>query len=156
MIEIYPDKELFDKDKFHGKQSIFLAGPTPRHPSVTSWRPEALRILRELKYDGVVLIPERSDWNTKFAYDDQVAWEEVGLRDCTEIVFWIPRNMDTLPGLTTNVEFGRWISKRNESVYYGRPDNAEHVRYLDWLHRKEKGAGSIFNSLDKLLGFVVW
>jgi hypothetical protein len=39
-------------------KSIFLAGPTPRRPEVASWRPDALRILQEAGYDGVVFVPE--------------------------------------------------------------------------------------------------
>ncbi len=38
--------------------SLFLAGPTPRSPATPSWRPEALRLLRELGFRGYVFAPE--------------------------------------------------------------------------------------------------
>ena len=40
------------------KKSIFLAGPTPRSKEVKSWRPEAIRLLKEKGFDGVVFVPE--------------------------------------------------------------------------------------------------
>jgi hypothetical protein len=102
-------------------KAIFLAGPTPRSNDVKGWRPEALEIL------------ERADWAVKFNYDDQITWELNGLDYCNVIMFWIPRNMETLPGLTTNVEFGMNI--KNNSVIYGRPDGAIHTKYLDTIYQ---------------------
>src|SRR5262249_12812776 len=87
--------------------SIFLAGPTPRSPDVLSWRPEALDILKELAFPETVLIPERRDGWSKVSYLDQVEWEYVGLEGCSVVAFWVPRHLPTLPGFTTNVEFGR-------------------------------------------------
>lgn len=39
--------------------AIFLAGPTPRDKDTPSWRPEAIHILEQLKYDGIVFVPEQ-------------------------------------------------------------------------------------------------
>jgi hypothetical protein len=50
--------------------SIFLAGPTPRSPHVSSWRPEALDLLRGLGFAGAVLVPERRDRSVTFDYLD--------------------------------------------------------------------------------------
>src|SRR5437773_3452695 len=44
---------------FH--KSLYLAGPTPRDPTVSSWRPQALRLLESLAYDGVVFVPESQE-----------------------------------------------------------------------------------------------
>lgn len=118
--------------------SLFLAGPTPRHRDVASWRPEALEILRRLGFAGAVLVPERQDWAAKFDYQDQVEWEYAGLEACTVIAIWVPRHRETLPGFTTNVEFGRYVGSGR--VVYGRPDGAPHTRYLDWLYRKLTGS----------------
>ena len=52
------------------------------------------------------------------------------LNESNKIFFWIPRTSD-LPGFTTNVEFGMWY--KDHKTYYGRPDSAEHCRYLDTL-----------------------
>jgi hypothetical protein len=117
--------------------SLFLAGPTPRSADVPSWRPEALNLLWGLGFTGVVLVPERRDWSAKFTYLDQVEWEYAGLEGCTVIAFWVPRELQTLAGFTTNVEFGRYVGSGR--YVYGRPDHAPYTRYLDWLYTKLTG-----------------
>ena len=119
--------------------SLFLAGPTPRSFETPSWRPEALEILSSINYNGMVFVPERRNWKTLPSYTHQVEWEERAIAYCKVLVFWVPRRMDIMPGLTTNVEFGRWIMKKPKSISYGRPDDAEHCRYLDWIFLKETG-----------------
>ena len=42
---------------FHS-DSIFLAGPTPRDRETQSWRPEAIKILKEIGFDGIIFYPE--------------------------------------------------------------------------------------------------
>src|ERR1700733_3883907 len=88
-----------------GIPSIFLAGRTPRRPEVTSWRPAALDVLRGLGFAGTVLVPERQDWSARFSYMDQVEWEFAALEGCNVIAFWVSRDLERLPGFTTNVEF---------------------------------------------------
>ena len=44
------------------------------------------------------------------------------------IVFWIPRDLDTLPGFTTNIEWGAW--HRSGKVVLGAPPDAPKMRYL--------------------------
>lgn len=142
-----------DQSPFNGVgRSLFLAGPSPRKTKVPSWRPEALKIIESLDFDGTVLVPERKDWSSKFDYLDQVEWEEQGLRLSSLIVFWVPREKETMLGLTTNIEFGYWMAKCPEKVLYGRPDNAENCRYLDWLFKKEtNGFVNVHNNLASLL-----
>ena len=64
---------------FECETPIFLVGPTPRDAGVRSWRPDALRILKHLGYDGLVLVPEPEDgiWPEHFL--DQVEWELFGV-----------------------------------------------------------------------------
>ena len=64
-------------------------------------------------------------------------WEYEGLERCSVIAFWVPRVLDTLPGFTTNVEFGRYVGSGR--CVYGRPDHAHKTRYLDWLYAKLTG-----------------
>lgn len=114
-------------------KSIFLAGPTPRSNNVSSWRPEALRILKEKGFDGVVYVPESRDGNfgkqfTEKEYQEQLLWENQGLKTADCILFWVPRQMDTMPALTTNVEFGLYANFGKSIL--GAPENAENVRYL--------------------------
>jgi hypothetical protein len=132
----------------------FPVGPTPRSDDVVSWRPSAIEILRRLEYDGTVLIPERQDFSpsqkAQFNYVDQVEWEFSGLRHCTRIAAWIPRCMQTMPALTSNVEFGYWLAASPERLIYGRPDGAPHTGYLDWMYEKFTGRKPVA-SLEELL-----
>ena len=130
---------------------IFLAGPTPRSVDVKSWRPEAIKILRDLKFDGTVLIPEHKS-SGNFNYLNQVEWEWEGLEGCSKIVFWVPRDLKTMPAFTTNVEFGSYV--RSGRVIYGRPDNSPKNDYLDWLYGKVTGKEP-FNNLTKLLSEAI-
>ena len=129
MKVLYSDQEpIFDPP------SIFLAGPTPRTDQVVSWRRQALQILQQIGFPGTVLIPERRDWVSSFDYIDQVEWEFTCLEAATVIAFWIPRDLVSLPGFTTNVEFGRYVG--SGKCVYGRPASASKNRYLDWLYHK--------------------
>ena len=51
--------------------SVFLAGPTPRDPSVPSWRPEAIQLFSDMKFDGSLYIPEPQDGKYSHDYEDQ-------------------------------------------------------------------------------------
>lgn len=135
-------------------KSIFLVGPTPRSKSVKSWRPKAIEILSKLNFEGTVIVPEwnptlpRSEKYDGVIYTDIVEWEHYGLEHCSRIAAWVPRNMMFMPALTTNVEFGLHV--KSGRVRYGRPINAEHCRYLDWLYRKYNPE-PIFDNLTDLL-----
>ncbi len=107
--------------------SIFLAGPTPRDPSTPSWRPEALRLLAERGFTGVVFVPEPRDGSWARDYEGQIAWEEAHLHMADVALFWLPRELARLPGLTTNDEWGTF--KHSGKVVFGAPPTAEKVRY---------------------------
>lgn len=107
-------------------KSVFLAGPTPRSNNVQSWRPEAIRYFEEFGYDGVIFIPEsRNEFYGD--YIDQIDWEEKCLQIADCILFWIPRDMTTMPALTTNNEWGVWCD--SGKVVLGAPTTAVKVRY---------------------------
>lgn len=129
-------------------KSIFLAGPTPRSKDNTSWRNQACEILKKLDYDSLVYVPEYSSWKPKADYVDQAMWEREALTNATIIVFWIPRTLPDMPAFTTNVEFGYWL--HTNKVIYGRPDNAEKIKYLDWLYKLDYNEEPI-NNLEELL-----
>ena len=147
MRVLYSDEEHFDGLT----NGVFLAGPTPRSNNVASWRPLAVRILEEYGFDGTVLVPERKGGWAKVSYDDQVEWERAGLSLAKAIVFWVPRNMETMPALTTNVEFGYWVAKSPERVVYGRPQDAPSTRYLDWLIKQENKDAVVYDTLESVL-----
>lgn len=124
----YPDKN----DTSQSELSVFLAGPTLRdNPGrLTPWRDEAIGVFKDFCFDGSLYVPEPYGGN----YKEQILWEERHLDLCDCVLFWVPRNMKTLPGLTTNVEFGDWM--RSGKVVLGFPSDAEHVSYL--AHKAEK------------------
>lgn len=138
-------------------QSCFLAGCTPRSSEVPSWRPEALRYLEEAGYEGVVFVPEaraENPWDEK-NWAPQVEWERLCLNVADQIVFWIPRNMETMQGLTSNVEFGRYIA--DNKVVFGAPTEAVHVKYLEKMllddahtHRNYTLESTIYEAVDNI------
>lgn len=151
IITNFSDEEiLIDKNK----NSCFLAGPTRRNsPYNLSWRKEAVEILRKLNFEGIIYIPECIH-SIQFDYNNQVLWERKGLENANHIIFWIPRNMIDMPALTTNVEFGMYLARNPEKVFYGRPDNSEKNTYLDWLYNYETNRFPI-NNLENLLKLTV-
>ena len=139
--------------KDSNKSSIFLAGPTPRSSEVISWRNEAINILKQLDYNGIIYIPECDFLNSNFDYTTQVEWEWEAMEYADIILFWVPRSKE-LPGFTTNVEFGYWLGKNRQKVYYGRPDEAINNRYLDALYFK-LNKRQPFNSLFGLIYDII-
>lgn len=119
------------------EKSIFLAGPTPRPPKsgqlpVPSWRPAAIAMLRdELGFAGTVFLPEAADGKPHDEYFHQVSWEWEGLNQCTVAAFWVPRVLENMPGMTTNVEYGQLVS--SGKMVLGAPPDAEKMSYLHEL-----------------------
>ena len=110
------------------ERSIFAAGPTPRKDGVESWRGSLLQALEKEGYDGVVFIPEDRSGKFHGDYDHQIGWEKAHLELADCILFWIPRDLETLPGFTTNVEFGTW--QESGKVVLGAPKEAPKNTYL--------------------------
>lgn len=141
----------------NSQPSIFLAGPTPRSKDIISWRKEAINILEQLNFNGIVYVPECEFTRSGFDYTTQVEWEWEAMKAADIIVFWIPRS-EELPGFTTNVEFGYWLAKNKYKVYYGRPADSIKNKYLDKLYAHVSDDGTDkkpFEALDKLLYHVV-
>lgn len=122
--------------------SIFLAGPTPRrdHP-FPSWRPDALKILVDRKFDGTIFLPEDEkgleaqmctldymDW------EEQIEWEEKALETAICILFWVPRRLPEMPAFTTNDEWGFW--KKSGKVVFGSPPGAIKTGYQRYYAKK--------------------
>lgn len=128
------------------KHAVFLAGPTPRDSETPSWRPEALKLLEELGYDGVVFVPE-FDGSWRGSYIDQTEWEQKCMNMADTILFWVPRDLRVLPGFSTNIEFGRFIG--TGKIVFGRPEGAPKTQYLDWLAGTEKTP--VYNTLKETI-----
>ena len=120
--------------------SVFLAGPTPRSAAVASWRPQAIQALDAAWTAPAtlhILVPEHPGGLSDTEYEDQIEWEWDGLDRASAILFWIPRDLRTLPGFTTNIEFG--FTVRSGRTVLGCPldcPNPERNRYLVRLGRR--------------------
>ncbi len=132
-------------------KSIFLAGPTPRSSDVNTWRDKAISYLKEKGFDGTIFIPEPRDQNWNHDYDRQVNWEEDGLNMADCIVFWVPRELETMPAFTTNVEFGAWCE--SGKIVFGAPPDAPKNSYLKHYAAKYKvpAADTLEETLDAAL-----
>lgn len=147
-------------------KSIFLAGPSFRpgqEKEMESWRKDAIKILEDIGYDGLIFCPENRDgkFDNNFSYDNQIGWEEkyLNIADC--IVFWIPRNLSLdnegnikLPAFTTNIEWGAWAS--SGKVVLGAPEDAEKMSYLKHYAEElnvpfsDTLTGTLREAMDKL------
>lgn len=122
----------------HGKQdyrpSVFLAGPTNRNNDFNqSWRKWCVQLFEVNKFDGIVYIPEHSvpkpfD-NSEYAERCQWEWKCMDWADC--ILFWVPRKVPEVLGLTTNLEFGTYLEKSPEKIVLGHPQDADEVEWMD-------------------------
>jgi 8-oxo-dGTP pyrophosphatase MutT (NUDIX family) len=117
---------------FH--KSVYLAGPTPRDPTVASWRPQAIHLLESWAYDGVVFVPESQDGKRRGDYHQQMAWELEAMRRSDILLFWVPADKDMLPAYTTRVEFG--LQVQSGKVVLGMPHDAYKTRYIEKLAQK--------------------
>lgn len=128
---------IYTQEKFPNPKlepTIALAGPTPRTKSVKSWRPKAIECFRDLKFDGYLFVPEDRSGECKTDYIDQVEWELQMLEESWAIMFWIPRNLETMPGFTTNDEWGCY--KKSGKVVLGVPSGAPKCKYQIYYAKK--------------------
>ncbi|WP_083737366.1 nucleoside 2-deoxyribosyltransferase domain-containing protein [Amycolatopsis keratiniphila] len=119
--------------------SVFLAGPTAvAGGPVPSWRPAALELLGQCWREPeplVVLTPENPVRAAR--YRDQFEWENAARAVATVVLFWIPRDLVHMPGMTTNVEFGHDVAAGRTVVLGCPPDcpDPRRNRYLIHLGR---------------------
>lgn len=135
-------------------KSIFLAGPTPRDNVTESWRKDAIQILEDKGFDGTVFIPEPREGNWEKDYDGQVEWEEKMLNAADCIVFWVPRELKTMPAFTTNIEFGAWGS--SGKIVFGAPPDAPKNSYMKFYCKKYNIpiGDTLTETLDDALEFI--
>jgi len=128
-------------------KSMFLAGPSPRRKDHLNWRIEALTLLEAMGYDGTVFVPlpEHDQWS--HGYSEQVGWEAACLGMADVVVFWVPRDMETLPAFTTNMEFGMYL--KSGKAILGFPEEAPKMRYLE--HHADKECVPVATTLEGTL-----
>lgn len=113
---------------------VAALGPTPRTADVKSWRPSFIQALKDFNYKGTILIPETRDNIWKHNYDNQIEWEHEMLEKANLLTFWIPREMKTMPALTTNIEIGLYF--KSGKILYGRPVESVKNSYIDYCYKK--------------------
>ncbi len=113
--------------------SIILLGPSSKDANLTDWRQEVITLLDERGFEGAVYIPEPRTRNRPLDYDEHLRWVLDACQAADVILFWVPRNMQTLPGLKTNVEIGMFI--QSPKLLFGAPENAVKMRYIKTLLR---------------------
>lgn len=130
-----PQRVLYTGEKITKTgNTVFLAGPSPRSSSAESWRPDFIKELFDSGFKGTIINPENREFNEDFNYDKQVEWEDMGLNAADLIVFWVPRDLDKMPGFTTNIEFGEWM--KSGKVVLGFPKDAPKMNYLAYKANK--------------------
>ncbi|MER7623800.1 nucleoside 2-deoxyribosyltransferase domain-containing protein [Streptomyces sp. NPDC126503] len=78
--------------------------------------------------------PESRDSVWADRYEAQVDWETDARATATAILFWIPRDLRTLPGMTSNVKFG--LDAGTGRTVLGCPPDCpgpERNRYLTYV-----------------------
>lgn len=148
MIALYNLESILDDIP-----TIFLAGPTPRRAEVSSWRPDALRIIETLGFTGADIIPEDRGFEnrTDFDYAGQIDWERACLTAASIVVFWVPRHLVDMPAFTTNIEFG-FVSERDQPFVLGYPKDAPKMRYL--AHLAAWRQRPVFHTLNDTLAYA--
>lgn len=145
----------------HDSPSIYLAGPTIRISGNKDnniadkyrWRKDAVDILKKKKFNGIIYIPEYKD-NIKpndWTYNKQLDWELKAMNAADVILFWIPRDMEFTPALTTNIEFGEWMN--SGKIIVGAPNNAVKNDYIK--RRCEMLGIKWFCSLRLIIGSAI-
>ncbi|GGV70392.1 hypothetical protein GCM10010499_19750 [Streptomyces thermoviolaceus subsp. apingens] len=131
--------------------AVYLCGPTPTDPEEPSWRPSAVAALRTAwKGPGrlTVFLPEPAAGGSYPPYADQIAWEEQTMRRSDVVLFWIPREMNQLPGLVSNIKWGAWYDSGRAVL--GAPPEAERMAYL--LHFAEAFGVPVERTLQGAVG----
>lgn len=161
MKVVFDDMPVYDVP---GVPSIFLAGPTARSNEYDkSWRKDAVQYLESKGFRGIVYVPEHSKPSsfddTEAAWDARTEWEWQCIEAADCVVFWVPRKMPDMPGLTTNLEFGMCIGDidNKHCVILGYPEDADAMQWMDKKYRLCTGrcaSHSLEETLDCALALV--
>ena len=125
--------------------SLFLAGPRHYVFSDTSWRSEALLILRKLGYTGAVIIPEPRG---EGRYFDLPNWEDDMRARADLILFWMSVEEAAAPLGYVDLDFGQGFDSCR--YLYGR---AAHVLGCDTLDARWRNATG-YEPCDSLQGML--
>jgi hypothetical protein len=109
-------------------------------------------MISQMNFQGTVYVPESENWNAHEHYDDQLTWEWEALSISTVVAFWIPRELETMPAFTTNVEFGLMVA--SGKAVLGFPQDAPKMKYLAALGGRYNVL--ITHTLEETMRMAVW
>ncbi len=115
---------------------IFLAGPRDEQDE-KPWREQAVQhiLAHEGMKDFIVIMPNmegHKPWPVDRA-EESTQWQFNAINMALKygsLMFWCPFTVEN-SGPTTRTEFGIYHAAREENCFYGRPENAYYVSYLD-------------------------
>jgi hypothetical protein len=83
-----------------------------------------------------------------------MAWEDATQCRADALAFWVPRDLEHLPGLTTNLEWGIWHA--SGKAVLGAPPDAPRMGYLRyWARRAEAPiADTLEDTVDLTLALL--
>lgn len=120
---------------------VFLAGPIQ---GASEWQNTLPNI------PGVTYLSPRRDDYSNFDWDEQVAWENTGLRVADVVLFWIPEKVEEIPGRdyaqTTRTEIGEYLA-RGKKVIIGVHSGFSGRRYIA-TKSTQYGVKEIHDTLD--------
>lgn len=135
MIRNYAGKELLKGDK-----SIFLFGIKRNGKYETSWMEEACEKLEEKGFKGIVYIPSGKD--------EDRDWEVEAMANASVLACWVQEDVQTDKWWAMPFDLGKIFE--TGKVIYGRPDDMDMSRHIDWLYDADYNAEPK-NSLDDLV-----
>lgn len=137
----YDDSDLVQR-LGAGPASIFLAGPTVRGVGRTPWRAEALELLKQSLFPGLVVLPEFRDRPFETAASQVFGSGVSPVPDMSvrsyNVLHWETRgigpadSVESLPGFTTRAEVSRETARAPHRIVLGMPPGAlssGHIRY---------------------------
>ena len=147
MIVNYPDQEVV-----LGTDSIYLAGLDNKGKNFKSWRKEAVKLLCDIGFSGVVYVPEDRSGEEWPDRKNQIEWEWKALMSSKKIIFWVPEGFDILnprvdiAEIITNMEFGYISSslpKRKIFYGYNKPNRFFDLRLSKFGNQPSNNLGDL-------------
>jgi nucleoside 2-deoxyribosyltransferase len=124
---------IFDALPPAGERLVYLAGPVPRESAEPTWHDKAITECRKAGFEGTIAVP-RLRAGTSDDPNSQIAWEHTAMSRADALLFWVPRVLWDLPGLTTNLEWGVWHD--SGKAVLGAPAGTPRMRYLHFYAQR--------------------
>lgn len=143
MIIKCPDQLPQKKDSWY----VFLAGPIQGAPE---WQNEAPKLI---SHANCTFLSPRRDSYEGFNWEEQVAWETIGLKISDVILFWIPEAIEKIEGRdyaqTTRTELGEYLAL-GKKVILGIHQDFPGRRYLA-TKAAQYGVNEVHTSLEECI-----